>query len=231
MSTGNIIENNIVRFMKTGESIHYTVHPTPLKPGETEQTYHVRQAMKTTVRTRQLAEHIASHGIISVGLFEMVMERLKMELAEQLLDGHDLHLDGIGRFSLQLGTKKTKGNDGRWHTKTYLSPDELTAREVVVEGITFVPDKEMLERLRSEKRLMVRVKGSYEQEVSRAELLKTLAAHCEANGSFTRRTFQRLFGVSRYRAQSMLDELVSEPYPKYYREKFGPSYIYRKTGT
>ena len=56
--------------MKTGESIHYTVHPTPLKPGETVQTYHVRQAMKTTVRTRQLAEHIANHGIISVGLLK-----------------------------------------------------------------------------------------------------------------------------------------------------------------
>ena len=32
-------------------------------------------------------------------------------------------------------------------------------------------------------------------------------------------------------ASLMLDELVSEPYPKYYREKYGPSYIYRKTGT
>ena len=102
---------------------------------------------------------------------------------------------------------------------------------MVVEGITFVPDKEMLGLLRSEKRLMVKVKGSYEQQVSRAELLKKLAAYCEANGSFTRHTFQRLFGVSRYRAQTMLNELVSEPYPKYYREKFGSSYIYRKTGT
>ena len=76
-------------------TIHYKVHPTPLKEGETEQTYHVRQVLKRTVRTRELAEHIARHGLISVGLFEMVMERLKQELAEQLLSGHDLHIDGI----------------------------------------------------------------------------------------------------------------------------------------
>ena len=38
------------------------------------------------------------------------------------------------------------------------------------------------------------------------------------------------YGVSRYRAQQMLDELVSEPFPKYYREKFGVTYVYRKTG-
>ena len=217
--------------MKIGEAIHYAVHPTPLKQGETVQTYHVRQVLKSTMRTRELAEHIARHGIISVGLFEMVVERLKQELAEQLLGGHDLHLDGIGRFSLQLGTKKTRGDDGRWHAKTYTSPDELTAREVVVEGISFVPDKEMLERLHSQPRLMVRHKGSYKQEVSRARLLKTLADYCAEHGSFTRRTVESLFGVSRYRAQQMLDDLVAEPYPKYYRQKFGPSYIYRKTGT
>lgn len=216
--------------MKKGESIHYAVHPTPLKPGETVQTYHVRQVLKTTIRTRQLAEHVSSYEPFSVGVFEMVMSTLKKEIAEQLLSGHDLHLEGIGRFSLRLGTKKQKGEDGRWHAKTYLNPDDLTAREVEVEGITFVPDKEMLKRLTQKPHNFTRVKVAYKQEVSRSKLLKTLADYCQEHGSFTRTTFQYLFGVSRYRAQQMLDELVSEPFPKYYREKFGVTYVYRKTG-
>ena len=45
--------------MKIDNTIHYTVHPTPLKPGETVQTYHVRQVLKTTMRTRELAEHVS----------------------------------------------------------------------------------------------------------------------------------------------------------------------------
>lgn len=216
--------------MKKGNSIHYAVHPTPMKPGEIVQTYHVRQVLKTTVRTRELAEHVSKHDIISVGLFEMVMDILKREMAEQLLSGHDLHLDGIGRFSLQLGTKKQKGEDGRWHTKTYLHPDDLTARELLVEGISFVPDKAMLTRLKEDVLTFIREKESYQQEVSRSKLLKTLADYCQVHGSFSRTTFQRLFGVSRYRAQQMLDDLVSEPFPKYYREKFGVTYVYRKTG-
>lgn len=217
--------------MKKGKTIHYAVHPTPLKPGETVQTYHVRQVLKTTMRTHELAEHVSQHGMISVGLFEMVLDELKHELVEQLLNGHDLHLDGIGRFSLRLGTKKKKGEDGRWHTKTYLHPDELTAREVEVEGITFIPDKEMLTQLNKDSHAFTREKDSYEQDVPRAKLLKTLADYCQTHGSFTRSTFQRLFGVSRYRAQQMLDALVTEPFHKYYREKYGPSYIYRKSGT
>ena len=216
--------------MKKGKTIHYAVHPTPMKPGETVQTYHIRQVLKTTVRTRELAEHVSKHDIVSVGLFEMMMDILKRELAEQLLSGHDLHLEGIGRFSLQLGTKKQKGEDGRYHAKIYLHPDDLTAREVVVEGISFVPDKAMLTRRKEDTHTFIREKDSYQQGVSRSKLLKTLADYCKANGSFTRTTFQHLFGVSRYRAQQLLDELVSEPYPKYYREKFGTTYVYRKTG-
>ena len=216
--------------MKKGNTIHYAVYPTPLKSGETVQTYHVRQVLKSTIRTRQLAEHVSSYEPFSVGVFEMVMNTLKKELVEQLLSGHDLHLDGIGRFSLRLGTKKQKGEDGRWHAKTYLHPDDLTAREVEVEGVSFVPDKEMLNALTQRQHLFIREKAGYKQEVTRSKLLKTLADYCQTNGGFTRTTFQHLFGVSRYRAQQMLDELVSEPFPKYYREKFGVTYVYRKTG-
>ena len=67
--------------MKKGKTIHYAVHPTPMKPGETVQTYHVRQVLKTTVRTRELAEHVSKHDIVSVGLFEMMMDILKRERA------------------------------------------------------------------------------------------------------------------------------------------------------
>lgn len=216
--------------MRTGLSIHYKVHPTPKREGDTEQTYHVRQVMKNTIRTQDLAKHIGRYGIISEGLFLMVMERLKKEMVEHLLDGRDLHFDGIGRFSLQLGTKKVKGEDGRLHTKKYLRPDDLTAREVTIEGITFVPDKEMLNSLKNVSRIFVRHKGGYRQKVSRQKLLTTLSNYCQEHGSFTRNDFQKMFSVSRYRAQQMLDELVNAPYPKYYRVKQGPSYVYRKTG-
>ncbi|MBR1934209.1 MAG: hypothetical protein IJ841_11080 [Prevotella sp.] len=214
--------------MKTGRTIHYKVHPTPLKPGESVQTYHVRQVLKTTKHRRELAEEIARYGLVSVSVFELVIERLRREMAYQLRNGNDLHIDGIGRFSLQLGTKKVMGDDGRWHAKTYLSPEELNAREVTIEGMTFTPDKAMLSLLKDRGVHFVRQKEDYNQDIPRDQLLAVLDSYCQEHGSFTRQIFQMLFGVSRYRAQLMLDALVSEPSPLYLRQKFGPSYVYRK---
>ena len=202
------------------------VHPTPKKPGEETQTYHVRQVLNHTIHTHDLAEHVSKNSILSSGLFEMVMDLLGRELAEQLLDGRDVHLDGIGRFALQLGTKKVKGGDGRWHKKTYTNPEELTAREVVVEGMTFVPDKKMLNRLRTSSQFFVNEKEGYKQEVSHQDMIKKLEAHCAKHGSFTRKEFQRMFGISRYRAQQLLNDLTVSPTPHFRREKFGSAYIY-----
>jgi predicted histone-like DNA-binding protein len=210
-------------------TIIFQVHPTPMKPGDDVQTYHPRQCKKNTVRTEELADHIAKHGLISKGLFLMVMERLKRELVEQLLGGHDLHIDGIGRFSLQLGTKKVKGEDGKLVKKVYRRPEELTAHELVIEGLTFVPDKEMLDSIRENDVSFSCDRSGYNQNVSRSDMLAVLDDYCEKHGGFSRTIFQSLFGVSRYRAQQMLEELVSESEPLFFREKFGASYVYRKT--
>ena len=103
----------------------------------------------------------------------------------------------------------------------YTSPNQLKAREVVVEGINFIPDKHLMDVLRSAQFSFVRRKHEPVSEIPRGELLKTLADHCAAHGSITRHEFQRLFHVTRYRADQILTGLVSEEFPKYYRIKAG----------
>lgn len=214
-----------------GKTIHYSVLPTPMKPGDTVQTYHVRQVQYYVMHSRELRSHIAANSLVSEGIFEMVMDVLQKEIAEQLLDGKGVHLDGIGRFSLQIGTIKEKDEQGKWRAKVYTKPSQLTARELVVEGVTFVPDKEMLDRLKTDEHHFVCDKGSYKLDIPRAKLLATLDDYCAQHGSFSRRNFQTLFGVSRYKADQLLNDLVSEPSPQYYRQKHGSSWVYRKSGT
>ncbi|MBR4898332.1 MAG: hypothetical protein IKZ48_06055 [Prevotella sp.] len=214
-----------------GKTIHYSVHPTPMKPSDTVQTYHVRQDQYYVMHSRELRSHIAANSLVSEGIFEMVMDVLQKEIAEQLLDGKGVHLDGIGRFSLQIGTVKEKDEQGKWRAKVYTKPSQLTARELVVEGVTFVPDKEMLDRLKTDEHHFVCDKGSYKLDIPRAKLLATLDDYCAQHGSFSRRNFQTLFGVSRYKADQLLNDLISEPSPQYYRQKHGSSWVYRKSGT
>lgn len=135
--------------MAKRDGIHYTVHPTPKRKGETEQTYHVRRHYFTTLKSEDIVDHIRYHGsIVDLATYSLVMESLKEEIVELLQSGHDLHIEGLGRFCLQLGTRKTRGKDGRMHAKRYLNPEDITAREVVVKGISFTPDKAMLKRIR-----------------------------------------------------------------------------------
>ncbi len=216
--------------MKKGFSIPYSVHPTPKPTGEGETTYHVRVKQRGVVHTKELRYHIDAHTMVKPGVFDLVMNTLFDEIAEQLLDGKGVHIDGLGLFSVQLGTVKQQDKDGHWHTKTYTSPSQLTAREVCVDGINFVPDKQMMMRFVRERCSFERDKYEPASDVPRGELIKTLAEHCAEHGSFTRREFQRMFGVTRYRADQILTALVSEEYPKYYRTKYGNLWVYRKTG-
>ena len=217
--------------MSKGLTIHFGVHPTPKQSGEEGQTYHVRQNIRRVIHSKELREHISDYSLVTPGLFEMVIDYVQKEITEQLLAGNAVHIDGMGRFALQLGTRKVKDDDGNLRRKTYTSPEELTGHEVVIEGITFVADKQMLRRVVDGDCHFERDDETYERNISRARLLTTLADYCAANGWFTCSTVQTLFGVSRYKADRMLSELVNDPFPKYYRTKQGNLWVYRKTGT
>lgn len=217
--------------MSKGLTIHFSVHPTPQQDGEDGQTYHVRQNINRVIHSKELREHLSDYSLVTPGLFEMVIDYVEKEIAEQLLAGNSVHIDGLGRFSLQLGTRKVEQEDGSQRRKTYTSPDDLTGHEVVIEGLNFIADKQMLNRIKNGSYHFERDDESYKRDISRAELLTTLADFCATHGYFTRRTFEVLFGVSRYKADRILTKLVCEPYPKYYREKQGNQWVYRKTGT
>ena len=62
--------------MKKGKAIHFSVHPTPMKPGDTQQTYHVRHSQDYVMHSRELRELINSYTLISEGMFEMFLDTL-----------------------------------------------------------------------------------------------------------------------------------------------------------
>jgi nucleoid DNA-binding protein len=202
-----------------------------MKPGDSRQTYHVRHKQRHVVTTEELRAHMASHTLLSEGLFELAIKTLRDELVEQLLDGNGVHIEGLGFFSLELGTVKVRDEQGRLRPKTYTSEEQLPTRDVVVEGINFAPDREMLSLLLSKECRFERLKYYTADEIPRDELLQTLADHCSQHGEFTRGDFQRLFHVTRYRADQILAALVGEERPQYCREKRGASWVYRKTDT
>ena len=206
-------------------TLTYSVHPSPRKEGQPV-TYHVRHEQRHVIRTRELQKYIARHHPISQGTFVMVLETLKEELVRLLLQGQGVHLDGLGRFALQIGMRRQAAGPGEGHDNHYYNPDELHGDEVRIEGVTFVPDKELLSRLTADVSRWQRKREQFRQDVGRDELVTWLTDYCRGCGTFTRRTVEFEFGLSRYKASLLLDRLVAEPQPLFQRHKEGPAWVY-----
>lgn len=199
-------------------TIDYSVHTTPLRPGQTRPSFHVRHEQREVVHTRELQEKVARDGMMTEGTFVLVVETLKEEIVRQLLMGHGVHIDGLGRFALQLRTRKP--------ADAYQRADELTANEVLVDGVTFMPDMKMLSNLQSAHRCLNR-RDNYRQEVTRDHFLAVLADYCRSHEWFTRRTVQFLLSLSRYKASLLLSTLCAEEHPPIVRQLKGTTWVYQ----
>lgn len=207
-------------------TLTYSVHSTPQKPGQ-QPTYHVRHEQRHVVHTRELQKQVACHHPISQGTFVMVLETLKEELVRLLLCGHGVHIDGLGRFSLQIGIRKTVGALGNRGSQKFDDPAKLLPSEVQIEGITFVPDKAMLRCLTDSITSWKRRQTAYCQDVPPSQLVAVLTDYCRRYGSFTRRTVQYEFGLSRYKASLLLGQLVEGTQPPFVRRRQGTAWVYQ----
>ena len=180
-------------------------------------TYHARRISKT-LGGRYLRDHIEKTSIISSGAYELVMETLKKEIPEQLLNGLDIHIEGLGTFYMKIGTKH----------KGYADPKAITARELTVEGIGFRADKEFNDRVREADVYFELEKHKQSETVDINQVIATLTDCCRMHGFFTVRTLRALFHLTNYKASQLANQLVSGPSAKFTRYKEGNTYIYRR---
>lgn len=198
--------------------VAYDVHPTP-HPEGSPTTYHARR-ISTTISGHDLRNHIEKTSIISAGTFELVLETLKSEIPEQLLNGHDIHFEGLGTLYLKLGTKH----------KNYTDPRAITARELTVEGIGFRADKAFNKRVRHESVYFEQEKQWQSDDVDLSQMVVILTDYCRQHDYFTVRTLINLFHLTKYKASLLANQLVNAPYPKFTRYKEGNTYIYKRVG-
>ena len=204
--------------IKEGYRIAYDVYQTP---GSTEEeaTYHVRR-ISMTMSSRFLRDHIEENTIISAGLYELLMETLKKEIPEQLLHGRDLHIEGLGTFYLKIGLKQ----------KSVTKPSAITANDLQIEGIGFKPDREFNDTVRHAVVHFVREEQRHSEEVTMADIIVRLTDYCRQHGPFTVRTLCALFGLTKYKASRVANQLVAGPAAKFTRQREGNTYFYRRVG-
>lgn len=213
------------------KKIYFSVHRNPLPDSEGNTTYQVRNENYRTMETRELLEHLQYHGLARRELMEMALIVLHKEIVEQVTDNKRLHLNGIGTFFLKLGLRKRQDEEGNEYQPVYTDPEKITGNDVAIESICFTPDSELLKELNQSGYYFENInpKGTVGKsaQVDFDELKPRLKAYIDEHGSISTREFRQLFGLTRYMAQKVLDQLIAEPDPVIVREKIFKSYIYR----
>lgn len=215
------------------KTIKFGIFPNPLPDENGETTYQVRNVPDGTMDIQAFISHLKYHNTFNPVAMRSALTVLQEEIIEQLQNNYKFRIDGIGTFQMKVGFK-TKDDENGTPLKThYTDPKEITARQVEVTGVSFVPDKSFIDELKQATTLRNawgsgKVGGS--NNYTRQQVINFLNSYLAENGYITRRILSNKLHLSNYAAQKWLDTLCNEEFPKYEAHKEGTTFIYRRYG-
>lgn len=166
-----------------------------------------------TIPTSDIMEKASGECTLTTIDISAVIGSLARHLRLQLLQGHAVHIDGIGTFSLSL----------KFDNPT-ISREDITARNVQVAGVNFTPDHDLLASLQHEA-TFERATAYRSTPVTEAEAVLALRKYFTDHKAITKRTFQMLLGLKYGRATKLLLALVS--HNKLASSRVGQTNFYR----
>ena len=216
------------------KKIKFGIYPNPLPDSEGNTTYQVRHEPHATMNTPDFLAHLKFHGTYNTAMMSGALTVLRDEIVEQLQNNRRFRIDGIGTFQMKVALSDDVDDEGNTSRPHITDPKQITARNVEVTGVTFIPDKSFIDDLK-EGTTTINVNGSgvvaTPKQHDRQEVINALNKYLAEHGSITRRGFAMLLKVSDYEARKWLKQLTTEPYPKYVARKQGNTIVYRRYGS
>ena len=108
--------------------IKFDIYESPANDGE-KKKYHVRNTNKQTIHSKDLIHETTLYTSVSRSDWAAVVEGLIDILSEKLGDGKRIHINGLGYFSVSIGSTESenpKKNDP-WHSTD--NRNQLSARK------------------------------------------------------------------------------------------------------
>ena len=197
--------------------IKFSVHENPLKDEKGRTTYQVRQDTMGVATTETLERLLAYHNAQNSFTLDGAVHVIQQLLVQQLNFNRQLHLKGLGTFSLTIGLKPVVDEDGKKHNRVVTDPKEITGNDLEVTGISFKPDKELMEKAQSElvyfEHSAPRGSVGHSDEYTEEELKASLTQWFAENDYLTRSLFRKVWHVTEYRAKEWLQQLTSGEHP------------------
>ena len=131
-----------------GHHILYSVHRNPQKDADGNETYHIRHETRDTLGLKFLHEYLKKYQRIQPEVLLSACMLIADQLLEQLTNNHRVQIEGIGTFYLKLAFVEKTDENGNTYTPKFTDPMSITANDVCVDTIGFIPDKELVKTCR-----------------------------------------------------------------------------------
>ena len=210
--------------------IKFSVHQNPLKDEQGRTTYQVRQDTLGAIDTKGLESLLALHSLQNNFTLGLAVEWIQKQMVSLMNFNRRVHLNGIGTFSLNIGMKPVIDEDGTKHKRIVTDPKEITGNDLEVTGVNFVPDKELVEKLKSElvyfehsdPRGSVGHSAWYTDDQMRQLIIDWFGE----NNYLTRPLFSKVWHITRYKAELILTQLCEGEDAILVRQKQSHAFFY-----
>lgn len=211
------------------ETIRFSVHRNPKTDASAPDTFHVRHETLQTVGNGVLMPYLKNFSGLQDAQVDAVLDSLPRVIVNQLLDNHNVHIDGLGTFSLTLGFR-TQGDEDNPVKPHFTDAAAITGNHVEIKGITFKPAKDFLSLLFKDghhfENATGRGKVGRSDQLTEQQVRQFITDYLAENPHITRRTLQFFLHLTEHTAGKWLARFTEGPSPLLRGDKAGNTFIY-----
>lgn len=197
------------------DNIEFDFFKNPSKSGtmEDNNSYHIRINRQQTIDLKELVKRIQTKCSMTPSDVHGVLTALKDEISYGLAHGQNVNIDGLCRFRIILGSKDSGNCTGKEN-----------AKEIGFKKIRITPYKEFSEETKKKLIPLTRSHAKHSSELQEEEITKLLYEYLKNNKTITRRKFEELCNITRYKASSYITDMIKKGVIKNIGYKTHPVY-------
>jgi nucleoid DNA-binding protein len=214
--------------MKKNHKLLYSVYETPRRNPDEEPSFHVRPVTYgAQMSDSELKDYLQQNTRVNTSQFTGMIEALREEIPEQLLQNRSVHIEGLGTFYLRMGIRPRKDENGQSYIPSFHSDADITAADVMVEGIGFRADPTWNRRVQKAVCAFERAPyAGHGVSLSQDELQTWLHEYFQDHSRITVRELKLAKDCTSYQARKLLENLCAGPHPMLRRDKVAATFIY-----
>ena len=173
---------------------------TPGTNAEGKRTLHARPCFNGTSNTKTIAKRIQARSSLTAGDIIAVLSELNDVIGEELQNGRQVHINGLGYFAPTLGVEGEVTEDMKL---------QIRNRKVRFKSVSFRPDKELRASIGTPKLKQTRWEA-HSQAHTPEEIEQLLSAFFAEHLFLTRRELQFLLNIKKSAACDLIKTLSEE---------------------